>query len=85
MICLGSGNPDFEKCSDFELLFFYINFMLGPKSGTTFLWVRVTFALSGNGIASVNLLGMKIMVWDEETLRFSLGDVPWDLDYKERR
>lgn len=54
MIYLGSGNPDFEKCSDSELLFFYINFMLGPKSGTTFLWVRVTFALSGNGIASVN-------------------------------
>lgn len=54
MICLRSGNPDFEKCSDSGLLFSYINFMLGPQCGATFLWVRVGFALGGNDIASVS-------------------------------
>lgn len=59
MIYWRSTNPDFEKCSDSGLLFFYINFMLGPKSGTTFLWERVAFALGGNGIASVNHPGQE--------------------------
>lgn len=40
MIYWGSDNPDFKKCPDSRLLFSYINFTLGSKSGATFLWLR---------------------------------------------
>lgn len=40
MIYWRYDNPDFKKCPDSRLLFSYINFMLGSKSGATFLWLR---------------------------------------------